>query len=221
MEKVFIITGTTRGLGEAFVDCIYEESEYKIISLSRKLTDKQKKYSKHRFTSILIDLANSRNFRLIEELHEIITTEEIIFINNAGIINPISYVGTFSNLEIEKSIKTNINATIIICNYLLKEYPMNKMTMINISSGAANYPIKGWSLYNTSKAAIKMFFEVMQLEYPHNNFYNIDPGVINTDMQKVIRSSDFEKVRQFVDYKEKGLLKEPIEVARNILSHYL
>jgi benzil reductase ((S)-benzoin forming) len=49
MKKVFIITGANRGLGEALVDLLIEGEDNFIISISRRLSEAQRNYSKEKF----------------------------------------------------------------------------------------------------------------------------------------------------------------------------
>jgi benzil reductase ((S)-benzoin forming) len=106
----------------------------------------------------------------------------------------------------------------VIVNFLLKNFSNNLLSFVNISSGAANRAINSWSLYCSSKAFIKMFFEVAECEYQQHKFFNIDPGVMDTQMQKSIRSTDFPDVSSFRNLEEEGKLKLPIDVAIEILN---
>lgn len=220
-QKIFIITGTSRGLGEALCSYVINKTEHKVISLSRSFTIQQNEFPNNRFFRIPIDFSIIEGFKSLSIIESLIKDEEIIFINNAGVIYPISEVGSFIDKDILNAISVNISAPIIISNFILNHFKNNKITMINITSGAAKYPIKNWSLYNSSKAAINMFFDVMQHEFPTLEFINLDPGVIDTDMQNTIRTSNFEKVNEFIAYKEKGLLKSPNIVADEILSSFI
>ena len=195
--------------------------EYQVISVSRRLSKEQESYNKEKFSFLNIDLSNNIDYKVLEQLKFIVKSDEIVFINNASLLNPISKTGTFSQNQIEEIISINIKSSIVICNFILERFKEKKITMINISSGAAKFPISSWSLYCTSKAAMHMFFEVMKIEHPKCNFHSIDPGVMNTNMQSYIRESEFDKVDDFIEFKNKGILKTPEEVAKTILTSYL
>ena len=62
-----------------------------------------------------------------------------------------------------------------------------------------------------------MFFNVAESEYKQHRFFNIDPGVMDTNMQKSLRDSDFPDVENFKDLQREGQLKAPIDVAKDIL----
>ncbi|MFM9951273.1 MAG: SDR family NAD(P)-dependent oxidoreductase [Saprospiraceae bacterium] len=220
-KKMFIITGTTRGLGEAFVSAIMENSKDSIVSVSRSLTEKQKEYDTGRFNFIECDFTEQNIAGKIELFSHYIAGDEIVFISNASLIAPISKVGTFDENKINDLVLVNVKTPIAICNFLLNKFNDRKITVINISSGASTKPIACWSLYCSTKAAMSMFLEVMTQEYPEHKFYTIDPGIMDTDMQLTIRNSEFNKLEEFIKYKEKGLLKSPRVIADQILARVL
>jgi benzil reductase ((S)-benzoin forming) len=147
----------------------------------------------------------------------LIGNEAICFINNASIIEPIVKVEDLDESAIDRTISVNVKSTMVITKYLLKNYNKNPLTFVNISSGAAKRAISNWSLYCSSKAFIEMFFNVAESEYKQHQFFNINPGVMDTGMQKSVRASDFPDVENFKDLQKENQLKEPIDVAEDIL----
>ena len=217
-KKVYIITGTNRGLGKAFVDSLINNKECFIISISRRINDDQKKYSSDKFYFLKLDLAIDSINQKITVLKDLIGEEPIYFINNASIIEPIVKIEELDEAEIDKTIQVNIKSTILITKFLLKNFKLNSLTFVNISSGAAKRPISNWSLYCSSKAYAQMFFKTAECEYKQHKFFDIDPGVIDTDMQKSLRNNDFPDVEKFKNYKKEGKLRDAIDVAVEILN---
>lgn len=117
---------------------------------------------------------------------------------------------------IEKNISVNIKSPLLITSFLLLNFKNNKLVFVNISSGASVKPIANWSLYCSSKAFMKVFFKVTEKENNFHKFYNIDPGVINTRMQKIIRKSNFPDVKKFKNLHVSGNLKSADDVALEI-----
>lgn len=104
----------------------------------------------------------------------------------------------------------------------LKEIPCEKK-IVSISSGAAVNPVSGWSAYCSAKAGLNMFAEVVhteQQDVQHGvKSVTFRPGVIDTDMQQEIRSSDekdFKDVERFKDLKKNNELLKPEDVANAI-----
>ena len=63
-----------------------------------------------------------------------------------------------------------------------------------------------------------MFFNVAESEYKQHRFFNIDPGVMDTGMQKSLRNSDFPDVESFKGLQKENQLKQPSDVAHEILA---
>lgn len=221
MRKAFIITGANSGLGMAFAKVLMEDKKHFVISISRSLSEEQKSYPATNFHFIELDLSQNSIDKKITVLKKRINNEAIYFINNASIIKPISKIEDLNETDIDTTFSVNIKSTTLITKYLLQNFNQNKLSFINISSGAASRPISHWSLYCSSKAYIKMFFEVAEAEYPNHRFFNIDPGVMDTNMQQSIRESDFPEVSNFKNLKVEGKLKSPKEAAIEILNTIL
>ena len=221
MKKVFIITGANRGLGEGFVDVLIKDNNNFVISMSRSLSEAQKTYTSDSFYFLKADLSDNAIDKKISFINTLINNEDVCFINNAVVIEPIDKIENLRDQDIERTISVNIKATIQLTKYLLRNFNENKLTFINISSGAANRAISNWSLYCSSKAFIKMFYEVAEIEYRQHRFFNIDPGVMDTNMQKSIKNSDFPDVSSFKGLQEQGKLKAPKQVALEILNAVL
>lgn len=217
-RKVYIITGANRGLGKAFVDVLIEKEDSFVISISRSMSEEQRGYSPENFYYLETDLSNDGITEKIMVINSLIDKEAICFINNASIIEPILKIEDLSEEAIDKTISVNIKSTILITKYLLRHFNDNQLTFVNMSSGAANRAISNWSLYCSSKAFTQMFFNVAESEYKQHNFFNINPGVMDTGMQKSIRNTNFPDVSNFKNLHEDGELKSPIDVAKEILS---
>ncbi len=218
MKKVFIITGTNRGLGEAFVDLLLKNEAHLIISIARSLSKGQKTDKPANFYFLEADLADDKFGEKIAVFKDLINNQEVCFINNASIIEPIVKIEDLKEEAITKTLSVNIKSTMLITSYLLRHFKQNKLSFVNISSGAANRPIDNWALYCSSKAYIQMFFNVAQREYEQHRFFNIDPGVMDTGMQKSIRTSDFPGVSDFQNLEREGKLRSTHDVALEIIN---
>jgi len=217
MKKTIVITGANRGLGKALVDVLIKDENCLVISISRSLSKDQQSHSSNNFQFIKVDLAENNVSKKITALKDKIGDESICFINNASIIQPIVKIEDLDEAAMDKTLSINMKSTMVIVNYLLKNFNNNPLTFVNISSGAANRAISNWSLYCSSKAFIQMFFNVAESEYEQHRFLNIDPGVMDTGMQKELRASNFPDVENFKELQKEGQLKAPLAVAQDIL----
>lgn len=221
-----IVTGASRGLGEAVAQQLIEKN-VNIISVSRSENERLKTWAEERkvgYHHVSCDLSDLR--QLEEGLEEIVRiafheeTHYIYVINNAGVIEPIDTVGQFEPSAVQKHIQVNLTAPILLINRCLKEAEQKdiKASIINITSGAAERSVHGWSTYSSTKAAINRFTQTLALEQEGKGHIIIafSPGVMDTDMQSEIRSSSeesFADVEKFREMKEKGSLRSPDEVA--------
>lgn len=216
--NTFILTGITRGLGK---------------SLSKELTKNDYVKDKKVFISrqspvVSVDpFIEYLNIDLSEEkidFSKIILaedTERVVFINNASVIEPIIKTLDISLKDIDVPININFKAPFRLAQHLALEAKRigAYLSIINITTGAASRPIKGWLAYCTSKAAIKMAFDVLVEENENIDVIHYDPGVMDTDMQTIIRSSSKDKmpdVELFQSFKQEEKLKSPDEVAQRI-----
>jgi benzil reductase ((S)-benzoin forming) len=93
---------------------------------------------------------------------------------------------------------------------------------LNVSSGAANKPYRGWSAYCGGKAAGDHWVRTVgfeQSERGHCHLVSIAPGIIETAMQEQIRATDendFPDVERFRERHLSGSLRSPEEAARDL-----
>jgi benzil reductase ((S)-benzoin forming) len=226
MEKryLFIVTGATKGLGKAIAEEILEMDNAEVIGTGSTEASIFHAHYKH----IKVDF--SQVAQVVSQLDEIIPTldfSNIVLINNAGWIGEIAPLGRQSSGNIERIMTINWIVPAILMNHFVGIYASKKDSermVINISSGAAEKSIDGWSGYCASKAALNRLTQVAQeesfIQDTGIKFFSIAPGVVDTDMQAVIRnahSSDFSALNHFIQLKEEGGLQSSKATAEKIL----
>ncbi len=212
------ITGTSSGIGEALaLKCLNEGLQ--VIGMSRKCTIEQSNYS-HIFID-LSDLEAISNFDFLSNIND-----DIVLVNNAGVVGPIKPIGHQIEAEIIQVNHVNVIAPQLLTNKFIHKFqPLDKQyQIINISSGAGKHSIDAWSTYCASKAAIDLFSETVAEELKSRNFNNwtiqsIAPGVVDTKMQQNIRESnpkDFLNHQKFVDLNNSNELASPNHVSEKL-----
>jgi len=214
MSRVALITGSSKGIGLSLTKLLLKE-KFHVYGYSR--TNQLKKPNFHFHKTDLSDLNSLKN----TGLPNLDLAKEIFLINNAGEIGDIKKYGNKDLESIINEININLSAPTIICNKFIRKYSglKSRLTIINISSGAALRPIKSWGTYCQSKAGIDMLTKIINQENEEIKAYSIYPGVVNTEMQDKIRNTSVENFplkHQFVDYYEKNELTNPKTVARKI-----
>lgn len=218
MNKNVLVTGGSRGIGEAIVRLLaesghnvilnYNKSEEKAISIKNELKEKginieifKADVSKREECKKLIEFA-------IQKLGYI-----DVLVNNVGIAQ-FKMFTDITDDDWNNMLQVNLNSVFYmsqeIAGYMINRKEGN---IINISS---IWGLVGSSCevhYSTSKAAINGMTKALAKELgPSNIRVNaIAPGLINTDMNKNITK---EELRELKDETPLGRIGEPIDIAR-------
>ena len=220
--KHYFITGTSRGIGKALAETLLEDDNIKVTGISRTNSIKHPNYN-----HIITDLSNLSDTESIffPDLHD---AEEIILINNSGVMSEIFRLGKLKNDGIVNDFHVNIVSPSILMNNFIKKYQnySNKRSILNVSSGAGRHAVDAWSVYCASKSALDMISETIALEQSFQppekqiKIYSVAPGVIDTNMQDQIRevsAEDFSNVEKFINLKKNNDLSSPEETASLLL----
>lgn len=209
---MIIVTGVSRGLGEAIVKKYLAEG-FHVLGIGRSHSIVHPNFSFKQCDLSDLDQVQSLEFELF--------TSRVTLINNAGIIGKIGRVSEQESSDMQKVLAVNVSAPVLLTQKIYaKVLEKDSFSLVNISSGAGRSPIPSWSSYCTSKAALNMFTEVFQKE-EHELGRNVkvlavSPGVIDTGMQQEIRNSsnkEFSAHEKFVQLKENNELFSPEEAA--------
>ncbi|RLL44980.1 (S)-benzoin forming benzil reductase [Oceanobacillus piezotolerans] len=230
MLKIAIITGVSKGLGEAIASLLLE-SGVAVYGISRSNSFKLSEIAKENnqiYQHYPCDLTVSEE---VEEtfqkvMHDISLIEKepemIYLINNAATVEPMDQAINTKSRDIMRHVQLNTITPMILTNQLLKTATEQQIPSISvvITSGAAERPISGWSAYCATKASMNMYTKVVALEQEEmqteNKVIAFNPGVMDTEMQEIIRSSNkeaFTDVEHYKNLKEKNALKNPKIVA--------
>lgn len=220
--KNIIISGISRGLGECLFQQLSMLTDVRLFAIGRHFSEKQKIIAEK---TICFDFNDNDNGDFLQLMEKLPKSEPVIFISNVGTIEPIGKIGLLNDDELRKAVNINFITPMLICNRLVAYFP--KLKIINITTGAANYPIEGWGAYCSTKCAMKMFLDVLSKQEKSQGLIEIihvDPGVMDTEMQSKIRLSneqDFPRLKEFKKYKTKGMLRLPKDVAASIIKEYI
>jgi benzil reductase ((S)-benzoin forming) len=223
-----IISGTSRGLGEALAAELLGRG-WRVAGVGRS---DSARLGGERYRFVACDLAQPARIGAVVEpaLRELAATgpESVTLVNNAAVAWPVGCVGRLADGETEAALATNVAAPLALCNAFLRVFCDDRLArrIVNISSGAAQTAIAGSAVYAMSKAAIEMLTRTLAAENTAPTFHCITlrPGIFDTDMQAYMRSRDpaeFPDVALFRGFKDSGALKAPAEVAARIADRLL
>lgn len=232
MANLAVITGVSKGLGASLAKLLLETG-VNVIGVSRSdnkqlsvTAGEHNQFYKH-FSCDLSDLAELEKtidliHHEIKELRTDYEIETIYLLNNAGVVYPIHQAKHINSDELAKHVAINSIAPMVLTNQFLKNHDEHGIPVIiaNVSSGAAESAIFGWSAYCSTKASMNMYTKTVALEQEElktdNKILAFSPGIMDTDMQSEIRSSSkdqFAEVERFKDYKESKSLRDTDIVA--------
>jgi benzil reductase ((S)-benzoin forming) len=209
------ITGVSSGIGMAFLEHYLNEGA-QITGIGRTKPSLDGNYSF--LTCDFSDITRVKRLSLQSN------DDELIFINNAGTIGSIQRVSEQNASDLEEVMTVNTIVPMLFSQKVILENPGKKITLLNISSGAANRPIPSWAAYCSSKIALDRFSETLQLEEDEKKattrIYSVAPGVVDTKMQQKIRQCsevDFSSIKNFTDLYENGELTDPKLVVNKLV----
>jgi len=224
--NLYVVTGTSRGLGQALARLIARDAENELIAVSREPAGDIP--GGVRFTADLSDA------RAVDGLCGQIASRirgrrfaKAVLVNNAGVVQPVAPLERTDAADLERNLAVNLVAPMLLMRGFLRatEGAAALRRIVNISSGAGRRPISGWSAYCAAKAGLDMATRVVALEASSRGLaieaVSLAPGVIDTGMQEHVRGAsaeDFADVERFRQMKEEGALRPADDVAADILA---
>ncbi|MEL7452037.1 MAG: SDR family oxidoreductase [Pseudomonadota bacterium] len=122
-----------------------------------------------------------------------------ILVNNAGLIDPITQLATSDPEAWGLAVDINLKGVYHGLRAAIPVMETQKQgIIINMSSGAANSALEGWSHYCATKAAAKKLTECAHKEMGDRGIrvVGLSPGTVATDMMSRVASSGINPVSQ-------------------------
>lgn len=222
--NLYVVTGTTQGLGKSLAERIARDPDNELVTLARAPTGPIPGGMR-----IEVDVADTAALeRACDTFQRHVAGKryaKAVLVNNAGIIPPVGPLERLDARDVERNLVVNLVAPMLLMRRFLGATPdVALRRIINISSGAARRPIFGWSAYCAAKAGLDMASRVVALEAETRGMAvevsSLAPGVIDTAMQETVRGAtaeDFADVERFRAMKAEGALRPADEVAADIL----
>ena len=223
----FLITGASRGIGKALARRLLDDG-HTVLGVSRAAPDPAPSGDCHHLG---FDLTRTdRVGDIVGQAGEIFDAGRFDFlclVNNASATEPVGPIEKCPGAGIDDHLRIGLLAPMRLTSLFIQRFadaPIRKKVAF-ISSGVAFKPLPDESVYCTAKAGLHMFAQCVGLEQQDrpNGFevVSIGPGMVDTDMQRTVRSKasdEFAMADFFKQAHAGGQLQDPADVAAKILA---
>lgn len=185
---MIIVTGASRGLGQAITERLIERGE-EVIGLARNT-------SGLKINAIECDVSEYASVKNASKEVKRMKKPVKAFINAAGVAS-MNMAVTTDESTVQKLIQTNLVGTIYCCQLFAPIMLRQKQGIfINFSTIAVALALKGESVYAASKAGVESFSRTFAREMADFNVRVncIAPGPIRTDLLRGITDAQIEKI---------------------------
>ena len=185
---MIIVTGASRGLGQAITERLIERGK-EVIGLARNT-------SELKINAIECDVSDYASVKNASKEIKRMKKPVKAFINAAGVAS-MNMAVTTDESTVQKLIQTNLVGTIYCCQLFAPIMLRQKQgSFINFSTIAVALALKGESVYTASKAGVESFSRTFAREMADFNIRVncIAPGPIRTDLLRGITDTQIEKI---------------------------
>ena len=231
-----ILTGASRGLGRAMAEQLLgQPGRQQLLCISRKSDETLAALAQERGATLMqwtLDLAAPQP--AADRLAQWLTTldaqafDSATLINNAGTIAPPRPLADASGTDVAHALRVGLEAPMLLTAAFLRGTRgwRGERKVLNISSGLGRNAMGSQAPYCAAKAGMDHFSRAVALEEaaaPNGaRIVSLAPGVIDTDMQAQLRSSDpdrFPDRTRFVQLDKEGRLDAPAVAAQKVLAY--
>jgi NAD(P)-dependent dehydrogenase (short-subunit alcohol dehydrogenase family) len=184
LPRVWIITGTSQGLGHHLVDAALKRGD-RVVATSRDPQKVQSTFPNHadRLLAISMDLRDRQQIAQVVDT----TIERFgridVLVNNAG-HGLLGAVEEVSEEEIKSVFETNVFGLIRVTQAVLPQMRKQRSGhIVNLSSIGGLIGIPGWGIYNATKFAVEGLSEALahELKPLGIGVTIVEPGPFRTD----------------------------------------
>lgn len=231
--QLTIVTGSSRGVGEALVEQLLQPGHL-VLGIARHANPRLQALADGaglRLEQWPLDLAEplpaAQALQRWLAALDPATVRSATLINNAGVVGGGAPLHALPLAALSNALRIGLEATLLLSAAFLAAtdgWPATRRVM-NISSGLGRRGMAGSAAYCAAKAGMDNFSRALALEQaalPHGaRVESVAPGVIDTDMQRELREGDpqrFPERERFVQLHAQGQLQTPAECAAKLLA---
>jgi len=237
MAKLFILTGTSRGLGAAMAAqllptdatllCIARHVNVALAAEAPRAPARLEQWARDLADPLPVAHELERWLRAIDPL----AFDEAALVNNAGAITRPGPVDESADAEVSAALRVGLEAAVLLTAAFLRATRGwrarrdGRCKVLNISSGLGRRAMAGSAVYCAAKAGMDHFSRAVALDEQHRGdaarIVSLAPGVIDTDMQSRLRAADaagFPEQALFRNLHAQGQLTSPHDAAARVLA---
>ncbi|MCJ1281379.1 hypothetical protein MMC26_000698 [Xylographa opegraphella] len=214
MPKTIIITGASRGIGQAIARYLLQQGN-NVVILARSEKPLQELQAQHP-AQVRVLAGDMANFDLAAKAVELTNKEfgriDGLIINH-GVLAPVTQVVDSNPEHWKQNFDVNFFSAVAFARAAIPELRKSNGCIIFTSSGAATHSYSTWGAYGASKAALNHLGMTIGVEEPNITTLSIGPGVVDTEMQRELRDvhstlmTEKDAARFHILHKEGGLLR--------------
>jgi len=208
MAKLIVITGVSRGLGQAMTEGFIQLG-HTVLGCARSEAAvekfKQQFGSPHDFTAL--DVANEEQVKTWAERLLSNYGSPDLLINNAAMINELAPLWEIPSEDFSRLIDVNIKGVAnVIRHFVPAMIEKGSGIIVNLSSGWGRSTSPQVSSYCASKWAIEGMTRSLAQELPNGMAaIPLSPGIIHTDMLEICYGEDAANYTSIKDWVEKAV----------------
>ena len=211
-DKTVLVTGGTRGIGEAIVKQ-FRKNNANVIATGTKIDnlkiDNEIKYK-------TLDFASEESIDTFIKFLENIPAIDVL-INNAG-INRVDKISEINKDDWDLVNKINLRGPFLLTKAVSKIMKKNRSGhIINISSIFGVISKSGRTTYSSTKSGLIGLTKAVALDLaPFNIIVNsISPGFVDTDLtRQILNELEIEEIEKIIPQKR---LADPAEIAKIVI----
>jgi len=221
LNKVAIVTGSSRGIGSAIALALGEEGA-KIVLNGRDEVRLQEVQSELKSKGIDViycqgDVSDANQAQALIDFALLSFGQIDILINNVGISSR-GYLAELHPSVVEQVFRSNVFGTIFPTQMALKALRQTKGSVVFISSLAAIHGLPGLSPYSASKMALTSFVESLRIE---EHAHKVHIGHLQVAMTEIVHNKEVvaaDGSKQVLAARQTGKVLTMQEVAADCLN---